>query len=67
MADSGSKTVSGVVGLTQAAATTAIAGAGLVVGTVTTAPSDTVPLGNVAVIGVMWQSLGRVENRLSVG
>jgi beta-lactam-binding protein with PASTA domain len=39
--------VPNVVGLTQAAATTAITGAGLVVGTVTTAPSSTVPAGNV--------------------
>ena len=34
--------VPNVVGLTQTAATTAITGAGLVVGTVTTAPSSTV-------------------------
>jgi hypothetical protein len=39
--------VPNVVGLTQAAATTAITGAGLVVGTVTTAPSSTVPSGSV--------------------
>src|SRR5207237_10506104 len=39
--------VPNVVGLTQAAATTAITGAGLVVGTVTTAPSATVPAGSV--------------------
>ena len=36
-----------VVGLTQAAATSAITGAGLVVGTVTTASSSTVPSGRV--------------------
>ena len=36
-----------VVGLTQAAAEAAITGAGLIVGTVTTANSDTVPAGNV--------------------
>ena len=36
-----------VVGLTQAAATTAITGAGLTVGTVTTASSTTVPAGSV--------------------
>ena len=40
-------TVPNVVGLTQAAATTAITGAGLVVGTVTTANSATVPAGSV--------------------
>ena len=39
--------VPNVVGFTQAAATTAITGAGLVVGTVTTATSATVPSGNV--------------------
>src|SRR5208282_1116105 len=39
--------VPNVVGLTQAAATTAITGAGLVVGTVTTASSGTVPSGSV--------------------
>jgi hypothetical protein len=39
--------VPNVVGLTQAAATTAITGAGLVLGTVTTASSNTVPAGNV--------------------
>ncbi len=42
-----SVTVPNVVGLTQAAATTAITGAGLVLGTVTTQPSATVPAGNV--------------------
>jgi len=36
-----------VVGLTQAAATTAITGAGLVVGTIKTATSATVPIGSV--------------------
>ena len=36
-----------VVGLTQSAATTAITGAGLTVGTVTTASSTTVPAGSV--------------------
>jgi subtilase family serine protease len=40
-------TVPNVVGDTQAAASTAIAGAGLVVGTVTTANSSTVPSGDV--------------------
>ena len=39
--------VPNVVGLTQAAATTAITGAGLVVGTVTTQASGTVAAGNV--------------------
>jgi len=39
--------VPSVVGLTQAAATTAITNAGLVVGTVTTATSTTVPAGSV--------------------
>ena len=39
--------VPNVVGLTQAAATTAITGAGLVLGTVTTASSSTVPSGSV--------------------
>ena len=39
--------VPNVVGATQAAATTAITGAGLVLGTVTTASSSTVPIGNV--------------------
>ncbi|PYR91633.1 MAG: hypothetical protein DMF84_15990, partial [Acidobacteria bacterium] len=39
--------VPNVVGLTQAAATTAITSAGLVVGTVTTAPSATVPAGSI--------------------
>ena len=39
--------VPNVVGLTQAAATTAITGAGLVLGTVTSAASATVPAGNV--------------------
>src|SRR4029077_4594807 len=39
--------VPNVVGQTQAAATTAITGAGLVVGTVTTASSPTVPSGSV--------------------
>src|SRR5205823_173905 len=39
--------VPNVVGLTQAAATTTITGAGLVVGTVTTASSNTVPSGSV--------------------
>ena len=39
--------VPNVVGDTQAAATTAITGAGLVVGTVTAAPSGTVPSGDV--------------------
>jgi hypothetical protein len=39
--------VPNVVGLTQAAATTAITGAGLVVGTVTTASSPTVAAGSV--------------------
>jgi uncharacterized repeat protein (TIGR03803 family) len=39
--------VPNVVGLTQAAATTAITGAGLAVGTVTTASSGTVPSGSV--------------------
>jgi hypothetical protein len=39
--------VPNVVGLTQTAATTAITGAGLLVGTVTTAPSSTVPSGSV--------------------
>jgi hypothetical protein len=39
--------VPNVVGQTQAAATTAITGAGLVVGTVTTAASNTVPSGSV--------------------
>ena len=39
--------VPNVVGLTQAAATTAITGAGLTVGTVTTASSTTVPAGSV--------------------
>jgi len=39
--------VPNVVGQTQAAATTAITGAGLVVGTVTTASSSTVPSGSV--------------------
>jgi RHS repeat-associated protein len=40
-------TVPGVVGLTLAAATTAITGAGLTLGAVTTASSATVPAGNV--------------------
>ena len=40
-------TVPNVVGLTQAAASTAITGAGLVVGTVTPASSSTVPSGSV--------------------
>ena len=40
-------TVPNVVGLTQAAASTAITGAGLTVGTITTANSATVPAGNV--------------------
>ncbi|HOK90768.1 MAG TPA: PASTA domain-containing protein, partial [Candidatus Hydrogenedentes bacterium] len=40
-------TVPNVVGLTQAAATTAIGGANLTVGTVTRVCSDTVPAGNV--------------------
>jgi len=40
-------TVPNVVGLTQAAAQTAITGAGLTVGTVTTASSATVPAGSV--------------------
>ena len=39
--------VPNVVGLTQAAATTSLTGAGLVVGTVTMASSPTVPAGNV--------------------
>src|SRR5262249_57291200 len=39
--------VPNVVGLTQSAATTAITGANLVVGTVTTASSTTVPAGSV--------------------
>jgi PASTA domain len=39
--------VPNVVGLTQAAATTAITNAGLVLGTVTTASSSTVPAGSV--------------------
>jgi beta-lactam-binding protein with PASTA domain len=39
--------VPGVVGLTQSAATTAITGAGLTVGSVTTATSTTVPAGSV--------------------
>ena len=39
--------VPNVVGLTQAAATMVITGVGLVVGTVTTAPSNSVPAGNV--------------------
>ncbi len=39
--------VPNVVGATQAAATTAITGAGLALGTVTTASSSTVPYGNV--------------------
>jgi len=42
-----SVSVPNVVGLTQAAATTAITGAGLVVGTVTTQSSSTVPAGAV--------------------
>lgn len=40
-------TVPNVVGMTQAAATTSITGAGLVLGTVTTASSATVPSGSV--------------------
>ncbi|HXI31461.1 MAG TPA: PASTA domain-containing protein, partial [Vicinamibacterales bacterium] len=40
-------TVPNVVGLTQAAASTAITGAGLTVGTITTASSATVPAGSV--------------------
>jgi len=40
-------TVPNVVGATQTAATTAITGAGLALGTVTTASSSTVPYGNV--------------------
>ena len=43
----GAGAVPNVVGLTQAAATTAITGAGLVVGTVTTPASGTVAAGNV--------------------
>jgi hypothetical protein len=43
----GQITVPNVVGLTQAAATTAITGAGLVVGTITTSPSNTVSAGSV--------------------
>ncbi len=39
--------VPNVVGLTQAAANTAITGAGLIVGTLTTTPSGTVPAGSV--------------------
>jgi hypothetical protein len=39
--------VPNVVGLTQAAAQTALTNAGLTVGTVTTSPSETVPAGNV--------------------
>ena len=40
-------TVPNVVGLTQAAASTAITGAGLTVGTITSANSATVPAGSV--------------------
>jgi PASTA domain len=43
----GAVAVPNVVGLTQAAATSAITGAGLVLGTVTTQASSTVPAGNV--------------------
>ena len=43
----GPATVPSVLGLTQAAAGTAIANAGLVVGTVTSAPSSSVPAGRV--------------------
>ncbi len=43
----GTVAVPNVVGQTQAAATTPITGAGLVLGTVTTASSDTVPSGSV--------------------
>jgi hypothetical protein len=43
----GQVAVPNVVGLTQAAATTAITGAGLVLGTVTNASSNTVPAGSV--------------------
>src|SRR3954451_7156155 len=39
--------VPNVVGMTQTAATSAVTSAGLVLGTVTTASSSTVPLGNV--------------------
>ncbi len=43
----GTVTVPSVVGLTQAAATTALTGAGLAVGTVALSSSTTVPVGNV--------------------
>jgi beta-lactam-binding protein with PASTA domain len=43
----GNVAVPDVVGLTQASATTAITGAGLIVGTVTQQPSSTVPAGSV--------------------
>ena len=47
MLEVGSVSVPNVVGLTQSAATTAITGAGLVVGTVTQQSSATVPAGSV--------------------
>jgi len=63
--------VPNVVGLTQAAATTAITGAGLVLGTVTTASSNAVPAGNVIsespVAGTMVSSGSAVNLVVSSG
>src|SRR4051794_28073497 len=64
-------TVPGVVGLTQAAATTAILNAGLTVGTVTSAPSTTIKIGLVSattpVAGVTLPPLSKVNLVISTG
>src|SRR3954470_14659715 len=64
-------TVPGVIGLTQAQATTAILNAGLRVGTVTSAPSTTIPIGRVAVTtpraGVTLAAGGLVNIVISTG
>ena len=54
--------VPNVVGLTQTAATTSIGSAFLVVGTVTTASSSTVPLGNVISYDIEKQCRAVFEN-----
>jgi beta-lactam-binding protein with PASTA domain/Ca2+-binding RTX toxin-like protein len=64
-------TVPGVVGLTQAAATTAILNAGLTVGTVTSAPSTTIKIGLVSATspnaGVTLAPLSKVNLVISTG
>ena len=67
----GAVAVPNVVGLTQAAATTAITGVGLVLGTLTTASSNTVPAGNVIsespLAGTMVNSGSAVNLVISTG